>query len=192
METNGMTPEKSLQIINEAIAKSRRDFENNSGYPMLIWGVVVLIFSIAVWILLKQTENTIWNFLWFGIPVVGWPLTSVLLKGKCNKGGKSFISRMIGQIWFSYGIFATVLSTVFAFIAPQFIGYITTVLLGFSAVMTGFMLKNTFITSGGFITGLGCTIALFFTGNDFVPLLFAAASVVNLIVPGIMMNRKAN
>lgn len=192
METNELTPEKSLQIINEAIEKSRKDFEKNSGSPMIIWGSVVLIFSIVILLLLKMTGNLSWNFLWFGIPVLGWPLSSLLLKGKCNNGGKSFISNTIGQVWITYGIFATVLSVVFAFMAPQFTGYITAVLLGFSAVMTGLILKNVYITAGGFITGLGCTVALFFANNEIIPLFFAIASILNLIVPGIMMNKRAH
>lgn len=192
METNELTPEKSLQIINEAIEKSRKDFEKNSGSPMIIWGSVVLIFSIVILLLLKMTGNLSWNFLWFGIPVLGWPLSSLLLKGKCKNGGKSFISNTIGQVWITYGIFATVLSVVFAFMAPQFTGYITAVLLGFSAVMTGLILKNGYITAGGFITGLGCTVALFFANNEIIPLFFALASILNLIVPGIMMNKRAH
>lgn len=192
METNELTPEKSLQIINEAIEKSRKDFEKNSGSPMIIWGSVVLIFSIVILLLLKMTGNLSWNFLWFGIPVLGWPLSSLLLKGKCKNGGKSFISNTIGQVWITYGIFATVLSVVFAFMAPQFTGYITAVLLGFSAVMTGLILKNGYITAGGFITGLGCTVALFFANNEIIPLFFALASILNLIVPCIMMNKRAH
>lgn len=139
-----------------------------------------------------MTGNLSWNFLWFGIPVLGWPLSSLLLKGKCKNGGKSFISNTIGQVWITYGIFATVLSVVFAFMAPQFTGYITAVLLGFSAVMTGLILKNGYITAGGFITGLGCTVALFFANNEIIPLFFALASILNLIVPGIMMNKRAH
>ena len=192
MENNTMNPEKSLHIINEAIEKSRKDFEKDAGTPMVIWGTVVLLFSTAVWIMLKYTGNPAWNFLWFGIPVIGWPLSSILLKGKCRNRGKSFISRTLGQIWVAYGIFATVLSAVFAFMAPQFTGYITAVLLGFAAVMTGLILKNRYITAGGYITGLGCTIAIFFSQNEFIPLYFAAASVLNLIVPGIMMNKTAD
>ena len=45
MEANSMTPEKSLQIISEAIAKSRRDFEKNAGTPLVTWGVIVLLFQ---------------------------------------------------------------------------------------------------------------------------------------------------
>ena len=191
METHEMTPEKSLQIINDAIEKSRRDFEKNAGYPMIIWGTEVLIFAIAVFIMLWKTGNASWNFLWFGIPVTGWPISSILLKDRCRNGGKSFLSRSIGQIWLTYGIFATVLCVVFAFTAPHLTGYITAVLLGFSAAITGLVLKNRFITAGGFLTGLGCTIAMFFVQNWIAPLFFAAGAVLNLIIPGVMMNKKA-
>lgn len=191
METNEMTPERSLQIINEAIEKSRKDYEKRGGIPMIIWGVIVFIVAIAVWITFKLTGDVKWNFLWFCIPVIGWPVTAIYSKRHCKSSGNTFISRFLGQIWGTYGIFATVLCTVFAFVAPQFTGYITAVLLGFSAVLTGMLLKNSYISIGGFITGLGCTIALLFTQNADVPLFFAVASLLNLIIPGIMMNRKA-
>jgi hypothetical protein len=63
METNEMTPEKSLQVISDAIARSRKDFEKNAGAPMILWGVVVLVFSIVIWLLLRSTENHMWNIL---------------------------------------------------------------------------------------------------------------------------------
>lgn len=192
METNEMTPEQSLQVISDAIAKSRRDFEKNAGTPLVLWGCVVTLFSIVVWILLKVSGNVNWNFLWFGVPVVGWPLSSILLKGKCAKGGNSFISRSLGEIWIAYGVFATVLSAVFAFLHLEFIGYFTAILLGFASTITGLVLKNRFITAGGFITGLGCTIAFFIVQKNDVTLFFAAAALLNLIIPGVMMNRKSN
>ena len=64
-------------------------------------------------------------------------------------------------------------------------------LLGFSAAITGLVLKNRFITAGGFLTGLGCTIAMFYIQNWISPLFFAAGAVLNLIIPGVMMNKKA-
>ena len=54
-----MTPVKSLQIINEAIEKSRRDFEQNAGTTMILWGAVVMAFSLAVCIK-KQLHNHRW------------------------------------------------------------------------------------------------------------------------------------
>lgn len=191
METNEMTPEKGLQIINDAIEKSRKDFEKNAGTPMVFWGIMVLIFSIAVWTTLRLTGNPQWNFLWFAIPVIGFPLYLILVDSNCKSGGKSFISRSLGQIWMTYGIFATVLSSVFAFVNPQLTGYLTISMLGFSAVMTGQILKNNYIRVGGFITGIGCTIALFFFQSNFAPLCVGAAAILNLILPGIMMNKGA-
>ncbi len=191
METNELTPEKSFQIINEAIEKSRKDFEEGAGSPMTFWGTVVLVFSIIVWAMLQMTGNPYWNFFWFGIPVAGWPLFCIFIKGKCKKGGKSFISHRLGQIWLTYGIFATILATAFAFIAPQLTGFLTVSLLGFAAAVSGFILNNNYITAGGFITGIGCTIALFYAQNEFAPLCVALASILTLIVPGMMTNKRA-
>jgi uncharacterized membrane protein (DUF106 family) len=63
MEANDMTPEKSLQLISEAISKSRRDFEKNSGTPMIIWGITLMVFSLIIWLILRTTGNPLWN-LW--------------------------------------------------------------------------------------------------------------------------------
>jgi hypothetical protein len=191
METNNLTPEKSLQIISEVIAKSRRDFEKNAGSPLVTWGYIVLVFSVLIWFTLKETNNANWNFLWFGIPVVGWPLSLIRSKSKKKETTTTFISNMLGNIWIVYGIFATLLATAFAFIKPEFSGYITAVLLGFAATMTGIVLKNKYITAGGLITGIGCTIAIFFVERWDVALLFGVAAILNLIIPGYVMNKKA-
>ena len=63
MENLEMTPEKSLKIISEAISRSRKDFEKSAGTPLVIWGAIVLAYSIAIWILLKNTGNINWNYL---------------------------------------------------------------------------------------------------------------------------------
>ena len=191
MENNNMTPEKSLKIISEAIARNRRDFEKSAGTPLLTWGCIVLLFSMLTWFVLRETKDTFWNILWVGVPIVGWPLSHAQSKNKSTDGSNSFINKLLGSIWIAYGIFATVLTAAFAFIAPPFGGFLTAVLLGFAATMTGIVLKNNCITIGGIVTGIGCTIALFYIGIWDAPLLFAAAAIINLIIPGITMNRKA-
>ena len=57
--------------------------------------------------------------------------------------------------------------------------------------MTGVILKNNYITIGGIITGIGCTIALFHIEKWDAALLFAIAATLNLIIPGYVMNKKA-
>ena len=190
METKEMTPEKSLQVISDAIAKSRRDFEKDAGTPMILWGAVVLVFSILIWILLRTTGNNMWNCLWFGIPVAGWPLSHFFLKGKEVKGAKNFVNDTITQIWITYGIFAVVIALALMFLAPEHIGAITMALLGYGTAMTGMVLKNSFITAGGFITGICGVVAIFLLKTVDATAIFAVAAIVSLILPGIMMNRK--
>lgn len=195
MENLEMTPEKSLKIISEAISRSRKDFEKSAGTPLIIWGAIVLAYSIAIWILRKNTGDINWNYLWFGIPVTGYPIAHILLKKEKHETNSSFIGKTLGHIWITYGIFATVLAAVFTFISPLYVGVIgclTAVLLGFATTMTGNILKNTLITAGGFITGIGCTVALFYINESDAPLLFAIAALVDLLIPGIAMNRKVN
>lgn len=192
MENKEMTPEMSFKIISDAIAKSRKDIEKNGGTPLIAWGIIVVVFSFIIWMLLRKTGNPEWNFLWFSIPIAGWPVSSIITKKNSTSAGKSFINRILGQIWMSYGIFATVLAAAFAFINPMQIGYIIAVLLGYASTMTGLILKNNFITVGGFITGIGCTLGLFYVQVYDATLFFAVAAVLNLIVPGIMLNRKVN
>ena len=116
METNELNPEKSLQIISEAIRKSRREFEKNAGTPLIIWGVSILLLSLLVWFVWKSTNNPAWNFLWFSTIII-WIVFSIIDKKKEKKvKTKNFLGEIIGYVWISYGIFAIGLSAVSCFI----------------------------------------------------------------------------
>lgn len=190
METKEMTPEQSLQIISDAINRSRKDFERNSGTPMILWGTVVLAVSIAIWLVLRTTSNPVWNFLWFSVPVLGWAAGRLFIKDSRNKGAKNFINETIGQIWIGYGIFATTIALILAFIAPQQIGAIILALLGYGTFMTGRTLKNIYITIAGIITGIGGAAILYLLKTYDATLIFTATALISLIIPGIMMNHR--
>ena len=160
---------------------------------MILWGTVVLIFSMTVWILLKQTDNQSWNYLWFGIPVVGCLLQAVFIKDFSLKSGNTFLGKTLAQVWITFGIFATAIALVFTLTdAAGLIGLAVILLTGFAASITGLALKNNLITVCGVLTGIGCPAAMFFAGNYDSSLFLAAASVLNLIVPGMAINRKAD
>lgn len=192
METKELTPEKSLEIISDAITKGRREFERNSGTPMIFWGCIVLVFSIVIWMILKQTENPLWNFLWFGVPVIGWPLSLICIKDTGIKGAKNFINETVKQVWTGYGIFATAIAAIQGCMAPQYIAPVIIAMLGYGTFLTGTILKNRYIVAGGLITGIGGTYSLLVFNTYDATLIFTAAAIVSLIIPGIMMNRKAN
>lgn len=190
METNEMTPERSLQIISDAIAKSRRDFEQNGGRPMILWGIVVFVFSVLTWGVVKLTGDASWYMLWFGVPVVGIALTSLLIGKDRPKLAKNFTTKIFVHVWTIYGIFATALAIAFSIIAPEYIAFAIVILMGFSTAVMGLILNSNWIVAGGLVTGIACPILLFLVKSEDLNLLFALIALVDLIIPGVMMNRK--
>ncbi|MBQ8760953.1 MAG: hypothetical protein IJZ06_05975 [Bacteroidales bacterium] len=199
METNELNPEKSLQIISEAIRRSRREFEKNAGTPLIIWGVAILIISLAVWFVWKSTDNPAWNFLWFST-IIFWIVLSFIEKKKEKEVRvKNFLGEIIGYVWISYGIFAVGLSAVFCIIfntnsnleiyfSSAFLVLIIGILLGFSALITGLLVKNKWIVIAGIINGLGTPIAYCFLSGADMTLLISIASLITLLIPGIILN----
>lgn len=199
MENNELNPEKSLQIISEAIRRSRREFEKNAGTPLIIWGVSIFLLSLVVWLVWKSTGNPAWNFLWFST-IILWIVFSIIGKKKEKEvKTKNFLGEIIGYVWISYGIFAIGISAVSCFIfssnsglniylSSAFLVMIIGILLGFSAMITGLLVKNLWIVIAGIINGLGTPIAFGFLDDADLTLLIGIASLITLLIPGIILN----
>ncbi len=200
MESNELNPEKSLQIISEAVRRSRREFEKNAGTPLIIWGMSILLLSLVVWLVWKSTDNPAWNFLWFST-IILWIVFSIIDKKKEKKvKTKNFLGEIIGYVWISYGIFAIGLSAVFCVIfninsnleiyfSSVFLVLIIGILLGFSAMITGLLVKNKWIVIAGVINGLGTPLVVnFISGDADITLLISIASLITLLIPGIILN----
>lgn len=204
METNELNPEKSLQIISEAVRRSRREFEKNAGTPLIIWGMSILLLSLVVWLVWKSTDNPAWNFLWFST-IILWIVFSIIDKKKEKKvKTKNFLGEIIGYVWISYGIFAIGLSIIFCFISPIYVDaqysialapiesavltWIIVILLGFTTLITGFIVNNKWIMISGIINGLGCHFAYYSLNGADLTLLISIASLISMLIPGIILN----
>ena len=104
-DKNGLSVEKSLEIISEAINNSRQDFQRRGGTAMLIWGTTVILVSGIVLLGLTLSDNNhLWNLAWFLIPFIGWPLNQLVFKRIESKGkGENFVSRSVGIVWGIFG-----------------------------------------------------------------------------------------
>lgn len=71
-----LSAERSLKIISETIEQSRTDIMRNAGMPMIFWGILTCITSVAVCYLWQATDNPSWNALWFLMAVIGWSVTA--------------------------------------------------------------------------------------------------------------------
>lgn len=102
-----LSAERSLKIISEAIEQSRTDIMRNAGMPMIFWGILTCITSVAVCYLWQATDNPSWNALWFLMAVIGWSVTATKSR-KDKKRPTNFFSRVLKISWISFGLFALI------------------------------------------------------------------------------------
>ena len=101
-DKNGLSVEKSLEIISEAINNSQRDFQRRGGTAMLIWGTTVILVSGIVLLGLTLSDNNhLWNLAWFLIPFIGW-FVNHLVSSRAR--GRARIS--CPGPWASYGAYS--------------------------------------------------------------------------------------
>ncbi len=202
MEKN-LTPEESLAIISRNLEQSRKDMVRKGGTPMLLWGGLVFVFSLAIYFLWTRTYNPAWNYLWFAMSAIGYTVFAFLPKKKAPKV-ESFISTVINKVWIAFGILALatpsvtlvifriikdlIPSGIFSGIVFFPITLITTALLGLATAITGLILKNGWIAAAGIICGIvGTAFAIALNGPEQI-LLLTGVSVIALIIPGLMLN----
>ncbi len=198
-----LTPEESLEIISRNIEKSRQDMEKAAGSPMLLWGCLLLVFSLAIYFLWNITLNPSWNYLWFAMTAIGFAVANFLPINRMPKV-EGFISVVLGKVWLAAGILmvATPTITVIAFriikeivpstifAAPIF--FPTTLIiagmLGLAITITGFIIKNGWISAAGILCGtLGAAFAISFNGPEQI-LIFTGIAIIGLIIPGFIIN----
>lgn len=153
-ENGGMTPEKSLKIINEFIEKSRHNFIRECGLPLIMWGCLVLVTSLIIWFLWRQSGNPSWNWLWFAMAAIGF-VAGPLMSKRSKAYSKGFLDEKLGFLWLAYGIFAMSYALVGIFLYSGAITIGITLMIGLCITLTGVLSELKSLTVLGFITGIG-------------------------------------
>jgi len=187
MEQNSqMTPEQSLQVINETLNNNRREIIKNSGSYFILWGCILFLVAISVLLLWGCTGSPVWNFLWFLIPVVGYPLAALIYK-KSSTIPSSFVGNLLGWSWSVFGALSIILSICAMFWAPMNITLVIIILFGSAEAMSGVILKNWPITIAGMLTGIiGAVVAVKLAHNYQQIYVFVVAGVI-LVLTGVMI-----
>ena len=181
---NNLTPERSLALINETLEGNRRAVLAGSGKFFLLWGAVLFIFSLAVWLCWSRTGNPVWNLLWIGMPLAGYPAAAALARKSVVP--QSFITRLLGAVWGVFAFFAfSVSGLASAFPIP--LTLVIILLLGLAESVSGVILKSWPVIVAGAVAGLGgaCAAGALATAADQV-LVFTGAAVV-LVLTGLVI-----
>ena len=204
MEDKKLTEKESLEVITSMIARTKVRYLG-SGNILLMWGYLAVFTSILVWILLAATQQNVWNWLWFAIPVIGMPLTSIMARReKRTDGAVTYSDKITSHLWSIFGVSEIVLT--FICLGFSLIGGIkcwtamivyTVIAAPFAEIAQGLIVKEKSLTWGGIVgLAIGMVLVCCVTGkipllaNWFMPL-FILFWVVMMIVPGHIINHKA-
>ena len=204
MEDKKLTEKESLEVITSMIARTKVRYLG-SGNILLMWGYLAVFTSILVWILLAATQQNVWNWLWFAIPVIGMPLTSIMeRREKRTDCAVTYSDKITSHLWSIFGVSEIVLT--FICLGFSLIGGIkcwtamivyTIIAAPFAEIAQGLIVKEKSLTWGGIVgLAIGMVLVCCVTGkipllaNWFMPL-FILFWVVMMIVPGHIINHKA-
>lgn len=201
MEDKKLTEKESLEVITSMIARTKARYLG-SGNILLMWGYLAVFSSILVWILLAATQQNVWNWLWFAIPVIGMPLTSIMARReKRTNGVVTYSDKITSHLWSIFGVSEIVLTLIclgFSLIGgikcwTAMIVY-TIIAAPFAEIAQGLIVKEKSLTWGGIVgLAIGMVLVCCVTGkipllaNWFMPL-FILFWVVMMIVPGHIIN----
>ena len=186
MELNKeMTAQESLQLITETFNKSRKGILRNSAKYFMLWGSLLTVTSLVIYLLWHFTGKPQWNFLWFAMPAIGYPVAALM--GKYNVAvPQNEVSKMLSGVWSVFGAFAITLSVLSMCLVPMHVTLIIALILGLSECISGVLLKNWPIIIGGFLLGVGGSVFAMLVLKDAQLLIFTLGGVL-LVVTGFVM-----
>ena len=171
-----MTAAKSLSLITETLNNSRRDILRNNSKYFVLWGCLLTVMSLAIYLLWHFTGSPKWNFLWFAMPL-GYPIAAVM--GRHDKGRpQNEIGRILGNIWTVFGVFSVCISVIAVSWVPLHVTLLIVVMLGIAESISGAVLKNWPVIIAGFILGVGGALVAVLVKSEAQLLLFTLGGVL--------------
>lgn len=98
-----MNEKESLELITRMIQNSKKNLEVGSGNIFLLWGYLSVVTAAVVMLLVWQTGIMKWNWLWFAIPLLGWPLQAYLQK-RTERRVLTYTDKVISAVWSTLGM----------------------------------------------------------------------------------------
>lgn len=184
MEDKELSPQQSLDLIQQMIGRARKRYTDNS-YYFLLWGWITLFASLFHYVTATYTT--------FEYPFAGWSLTfvgAVLSMIKGRKQGKTakvhnYTDKMYGWLWASLGV--AMFSIVFngQLIQWNTIPFIL-LLAGVGTSVSGAMMNFQPLRIGSIVFWL-LALAAFRVDPNQQMLLMAAGVAFGYLVPGYIM-----
>lgn len=195
MEDKKLNEKESLELITQMIQNTRRNLDAGSGNLFLLWGYVCTLVTLCVVALLYFTNDYIWMWGFFGIPLLGGVL-SYLIKRKEQKKITTYTDKVTNEVWQILGFFSMVTALLAIFTGEwAIILPLSAILFSLGSIITGIIIRYTLFSGFpaiGAILGLDMLLdALNHSLGLSGLLMFSVAIVFSMVIPGHILNYKA-
>jgi phosphatidylglycerophosphatase A len=189
MQTENFSPQESLKLIQNMIAKTRQDMGDRSGH-FLLWGWVTLVACIGQY-LLKNVFNYDKHYLVWLLVIPAIIFSAYLgIKEQRIQKASTYIGDSMKYLWMGMGISFFVLSMILSKMGwgsnvfPFFM-----LLYGLGTFISGKFLQFNPLVYGGLAAWAMAIVSIYFD-YDYQILFAAAAILVSYIIPAYMLRRK--
>ena len=203
MEQNKeMTAQESLSLITETLNSSRREITRRSSKYYILWGALLTLFSLLVYVLWKLTDKETWVCLWFAMPVVGFLLARLIGRRDTAVHVQNDVSRITHGIWTSFGIFSCAVAAftlIFSELGTNLINTLVSVaglsaelvlIFGLAECACGVALKNWTMKVAGFVTGIGGLAIYYILGLGYEQMFIFTFAGLVLMATGLLVKRQ--
>lgn len=192
MEDRQLDPAQSIALIGRMIENTRNRLTRNAGHPLLAWGYATIATTLLVWAAVVGSGNPQWNMLWILLPLLGWLLTRLMRGRQPSDGVRTFIDRVLGNVWLVTGLTAWFVSMLTLFTPLRLpILFLILVMMGMGTVLTGLVIRFTPAVVGGTAAILLAPVSIV-VGNNWAPAVFVAGFLVMMVIPGHILNYRSN
>ena len=197
MEERKLNEKESLELIAQMIQNSKKNLQVGRGNQFILWGWLGAITSLAVMGMLMCTNNPMWNWLWFAIPVIGWPVMMWQLR-KEEKPVVTFTDKVLKAVWMSIGSIGMLGTFLMAIYAKNMMLMLpgVSILIAIGVFITGAILDDRALktrTFGALFLIMMASCHIVFMQDDFYwyYITFSLGFIVMLVMPGYHLNKEA-
>jgi len=186
------SPAQSLEVIQTMINTARNQFSEN-GHLYLLWGWVVLVCSLAQFVLMNYVKYEYHYMVWMLTWLAFIYQFIYLYRNKRKEKVRTYADSLIGFVWTAF----IILMFLFGFLIAReagdnsykFMGPAFLALYGMPTFLSGVILKFRPLVIGGVACWLLC-IATTYIPHEYQLLMLALAMIIAWIIPGYAFRAK--
>lgn len=198
MEDKKLNEQESLELITRMIQNSKRNLEVGSGNIFLLWGYLGAVVPLVIFVLVLLTKNHAWNWLWFLIPLVGWPMQYIMQK-KEGKPVITYTDKALMAVWRTIGTMG-MLGVFWLCLNVDNMGLMmpgVILVMALGVAVTGCLIESKFMVNSAYFSfGLALAASVIWIVGEarwnLYYILFSVCFVTMLVVPGHRVNRESN